>query len=109
MAPIPFLSRLLLAVVLALAMFPACKKRQPPPPIVHVAPVFTRPFEDGYAAGFEKGQADARPRAKLPKEEDVQAKAADATAVDPSHTEKWQHGWAEGYMAGFRDVATHQK
>jgi hypothetical protein len=98
-----------LAGWIVLATLPCCKKPQPPPPVVHVAPVFTRPYEDGYKAGFDKGQADARPRAKLPSEEDVAVKATEAAAADEAHAEKWQHGWAEGYMAGFRDVATHQK
>lgn len=99
-----------LAAGIVLATLPSCKKSQPPPPpVVHVAPVFTRPYEDGYKAGFEKGQSDARPRAKIPSEEDIALKASQAASVDEAHAEKWQHGWAEGYLAGFREIVTHQK
>jgi len=101
---------LLLALVLAAAMVPACRKPPPLPPVVHTAPVFTRPFEDGYETGFGKGRASSAYRAKIPSEAEVQSKAAEAVANDPAlHDEKWQRGWAEGYVDGFREVATHQK
>ena len=33
----------------------------------------------------------------------------EAAAGDPSHNEKWQHGWAEGYMDGFREVTLNRR
>jgi hypothetical protein len=105
------MKRLLSAFFLLLAAFLGGCHKSPSgaPPVVHVAPVFTRPFEDGYKVGFDKGREASKVRAKLPSEDAVQAKAAEAVGDDPEHTEKWQRGWAEGYLDGFRDVATHQK
>lgn len=78
-------------------------------PIVEVAPVLTRPFDDGYKAGFEKGRAAAEPRAKVPSEDETEEKAKQAAGVDPQLNDKWKRGWADGYVAGFRDVAEGKK
>ncbi len=103
----------LLAIVACVVVFtlPACKRTPPPKPtnIVQVTPVLTRPFEEGYTAGYDKGKAAAAPRAKLPKAADVDAMAEAAAAEDELRAEKWKRGWSEGYMDGFRSVATHQR
>jgi hypothetical protein len=81
----------------------------PAPPVVHQVPVFTRPYEEGYSAGFIAGKASAKPRTRMPSEEEARKCSVDAAAGDPARNEKWQHGWAEGYMDGFREVKLNRR
>src|SRR6186713_1831604 len=55
----------------------------PHKPVVAMAPVPTKPFEDGYEAGYDLGKKDARPRAKIPEPEDVGAVARQQSAGHP--------------------------
>lgn len=98
-----------IALLLILCTVSGCEKSPPTPPVVHTAPVLTRPFEDGYEAGFEKGKAAAHPGAKLPAKDSVEAKAGKAALEQSNVDERWQRGWVEGYFDGFRDVARHLK
>jgi hypothetical protein len=77
--------------------------------VVPVVAVQTVPFDEGYKAGFAAGSADARPRASLPTLEAVDVKSAAAAGADSERNEKWQHGYTEGYMDGFRKVSTNTR
>jgi hypothetical protein len=78
-------------------------------PVVHVAPVRTKPFEEGYDAGFELGKKQATPQAKIPAPAAVQALAREQSAGHPERNERWERGFVEGYSDGFRNVVTGQK
>ena len=78
-------------------------------PVVEVAPVPTRPFEDGYEVGFELGKQQGKPREKMPDAETVQQLARENASGHPERTERWERGFAEGYNDGFRNVVTGQK
>jgi hypothetical protein len=109
-----FPARLALAIAILFALgMGGCDRREPgqttrtePPPVVRVAPVETRTFEDGYAIGFEAGKAAAAPRAKLPPREEVETKASEAAALSVDRNERWQRGWAKGYLEGFQQKST---
>ncbi|MEP6670743.1 MAG: hypothetical protein ABJF10_16410 [Chthoniobacter sp.] len=75
-------------------------------PVVHVPPVETRPFEDGYNAGFEYGKKHAVPHGALATEEDAKRVAREQAAGQP---DRWERGFAEGYADGVRNVVTGQK
>jgi hypothetical protein len=75
-------------------------------PVVHVPPVETRPFEDGYNAGYEYGKKHATPHGKLATQEEADKAARDNAAGQP---ERWERGFAEGYADGVRNVVTGQK
>lgn len=108
------ISRLLMAgagfsaLALSACDKPAETKVQPPP-VVQQAPVETHPFEDGYEAGYALGQSQATPEAKVPKPADVEPLARVQAGQVPERTERWQRGFIDGYLAGFRKVATGQK
>lgn len=87
----------------------AAVHRNEPPPVVKVPPVETRPFEEGYAAGFAAGKATGRPRAKLPETEEVEVLASQEAGSDPQRASKWQRGWVSGYLDGFRQSSGHVK
>lgn len=106
------------AFLLLLALLAAgCGNRKSGPPgvfpdespIVRVAPVQTVPFEEGNKAGYAAGVAAATPKAPLPPEEKIAAEARAAALLDPGRNEKWQRGYVDGYMAGYRSIATGQK
>lgn len=105
------------AVSLAGLLLVACdnNKSQPaetrvqPPPVVRQAPVETRPFEDGYDVGYALALTRATRQSKLPVEADIEPLAREQAATDPLRTERWQRGFAQGYMDGFRKVVTGQK
>lgn len=80
-----------------------------PPPVVKAPPVLTRPYEEGYAAGFVAGKADGKPRADLPEEDQVDIRATEAAGSHPDRNLKWQRGWASGYMDGFRKSSEGRK
>lgn len=83
--------------------------RVEPPPVVRQAPVETHPFEDGYDAGFELGKGRATPSAKIPKPAEVEPLAREQAGEVPERTERWQRGFVDGYLDGFRNVVTGQK
>jgi hypothetical protein len=109
--------RSLILLMLLVSLAGCHRKAPPPPPKVFerdqpnapVTAVQTVPFDDGYKAGFDAGAADAVPKAPLPSSDAVDIKATAAAATDPDRNEKWQHGYAEGYLDGFRKVATHTR
>jgi len=78
-------------------------------PVVAMAPVPTRPFEDGYSVGFDLGRQQAAPRAKLPDPAEVESLAREQAVGQPERTERWERGFAAGYSDGFRNVVTGQK
>jgi len=78
-------------------------------PVVHLPPVLTRPFEDGYNAGFEYGKQQATPRSTVPTEEEAGRVAHEQAADHPERAERWEHGFAEGYADGVRNVVTGRK
>ncbi|MDR3406019.1 MAG: hypothetical protein P4L99_26270 [Chthoniobacter sp.] len=75
-------------------------------PVVHIPPVETRPFEDGYNAGFEYGKKHAMPHGALATEEEANNAAREQAAGQP---DRWERGFAEGYADGVRNVVTGQK
>ena len=75
-------------------------------PVVHVPPVESRPFEDGYNAGFEYGKKRGTPHGALPTDEDAARVAREQAAGQP---DRWERGFAEGYADGVRNVVTGQK
>lgn len=114
------MKRLLIVCVAGIAgwLSNGCEQRNPsapatpkpgPPPVVKVAPVLTRPYEDGYAAGLEAGKADGKPRAKLPPEEEIDIRSVEAAGAHEDRGLKWQRGWSAGYMDGFRQVSEGKK
>ena len=101
-------------VVVALLSLVGCDKppaaaKPAPPPVVRQAPVETHPFEDGYNAGFAQGQGRAVRGAKIPKPADVEPLAREQAGEVPERSERWQRGFVEGYLDGFRKVVTGQK
>jgi len=78
-------------------------------PVVAARPVLVIPFEEGYRAGFERGEKDAHPRSKSPAAAEVDALASEAAGTDPKRNEKWRSGWSQGYQDGFRQRATKSK
>ena len=80
-----------------------------PPPVVRQAPVETHPFEDGYTAGYAMGETRATPGAKLPLAADLEPLAREQAGQAVERTERWQRGFVEGYLDGFRKVVTGQK
>ena len=102
--------------LIAALVFVGCDKAkdQPaapaaPPPVVRQAPVETHPFEDGYNAGFIAAQNRATRGAKIPPPADVEPLAREQAGEIPERTERWQRGFVEGYLDGFRKVVTGQK
>ncbi len=91
--------------LLILALGSACKKPEPPVPVVHVKPVEVVPYEDGYLAGYAMGQKEAKPRDQPPAPESVEPMAHEEGAKDPNRDPKWERGFVAGYMAGFREKA----
>jgi hypothetical protein len=75
-------------------------------PVVHVPPVETRPFDDGYNAGYEYGRKHATPHDKLPTDDEAAEVARQQAAGQP---DRWERGFAEGYADGVRNVVTGQK
>src|SRR5688572_1884819 len=69
-------------------------------PVVAMAPVPTKPFEEGYNAGYEFGKKQATPRANIPEPEDVKRLAQEQSAGHPERTERWERGFVEGYTDG---------
>lgn len=101
-----------LIIVATGALLLGCRKSPdtpPKPPIVHVQPVEVVPFEDGYKAGFAAGEIAAKPRMPLPKEDDVQPLAHAEAVKDPDRDPKWERGYIEGYLDGFRNRTLGQK
>ncbi len=88
---------------------PAAETKPAPPPVVRQAPVETHPFEDGYDAGYALALASATRESKIPKPADVEPLARGQAGAAPERTERWQRGFAEGYVDGFRKVVTGQK
>lgn len=78
-------------------------------PVAAAPPVQTVPYEDGYNQGYERGQADGKPRAKVPPESEIAPKAVEAAGSDPDRNEKWRNGWTSGYLDGFRKTAVGAK
>src|SRR5690242_4566882 len=52
-------------------------------PVVHVPPVETRLFEDGYNAGYEYGRKKATPHGKLATDEEARQVARERSAGQP--------------------------
>ncbi|HSI15897.1 MAG TPA: hypothetical protein VK961_27865 [Chthoniobacter sp.] len=75
-------------------------------PVVHVPPVETRPFDEGYTAGYEYGKQHATPHGKVATEEEANQAARENAAGQP---DRWERGFAEGYADGVRNVVTGQK
>lgn len=84
---------------------PLEKKR----PVVAMAPVETRPFEDGYSAGFELGKQQGVPRGKMPPQDEVERLGREQASGHAERTARWERGFVEGYLDGFRNVVTGQK
>ncbi len=80
-----------------------------PKPVVNMAPVPTRPFEDGYEAGFELGRQQGVPHGKLPDPAAVRRLASEQAAGHSERTERWERGFADGYMDGYSNVVTGKK
>ena len=105
---------LLRGICLAAFAFAGCDKppaetKPAPPPVVRQAPVETHPFEDGYTAGYTQGQGRGARGAKIPAAADVEPLAREQAGEIPERTERWQRGFVEGYLDGFRKVVTGQK
>ena len=105
---------LLIGVWFGALTFAGCDKppvapKPAPPPVVRQAPVETHPFEDGYNAGYTQGQGRAARGAKIPPAADVEPLAREQAGDAPERTERWQRGFVEGYLDGFRKVVTGQK
>lgn len=99
----------LCAAAALLALSAGCEKPLPEPPIVRVKPVEVVPYEEGYKVGFPLGEAAASPKAALPEEEKVAALASDEARQSIDRDGKWERGFAEGYLDGFRKIALGQK
>ena len=80
-----------------------------PPPAVRVVPVETRPFEEGYEAGYAKGLGAGKVGAKMPPTSAAEEIARAEAGLDAERTERWQRGFVDGYLDGFRKVVTGQK
>ena len=97
------------ALVFAGCDKPAAETKTVPPPVVRQAPVETHPFEDGYNAGYALALGRAARDAKIPKPADVEPLAREQAGEAPERTERWQRGFVDGYLDGFRKVVTGQK
>jgi hypothetical protein len=75
-------------------------------PVVHVAPVKTQPFDEGFNAGFEYGKEHATPQSKPPTDVEAAQVAREQAADHPERNEHWEHGFAQGYADGVRNVVT---
>jgi hypothetical protein len=75
-------------------------------PVVHAAPVETRPFEDGYNAGYDYGKTRATKRSTVPTD-DQAAEVARSQAAGQS--DRWERGFAQGYTDAVRNIVTGQK
>lgn len=99
--------------ILALLPIAACDRKpgledavtKVKPPVVHQAPVETLPYEDGFTTGMTLGRAAAKPRAEVPARDSVAALAQEKADDDKRRSEKWQRGFADGYLDGFRQIA----
>lgn len=98
-----------LAVFCAVVLGTACEKPKPTPPVVRVKPVEVVPYEEGYKTGFPRGEGAAIPKAALPKVDDVMALAREEAAQSADRDTKWERGFVEGYMDGYRKIALGQK
>ena len=78
-------------------------------PVISVPPVPTRPFEDGYGAGFKLGERESVPHGKIPPEEDVARLAREQASDHPERTAPWERGFVEGYIEANRNVVTGKK
>jgi len=78
-------------------------------PVVHLPPVETHPFEDGYNIGFEYGKRMAAPKMPIPTDAEAQGLAHEQAGGLAERTERWERGFAEGYTDGVRNVVTGQK
>jgi len=78
-------------------------------PVVFVAPVETKPYEEGYRVGYDLGREQGAPQAKLPESAEVERLAREQASERPDRNERWERGFAEGYVDGFRKVVTGQK
>lgn len=106
------------AMILAMAgckEYPPVSPATPEPemkdghPVVHLPPVETRPFDDGYNAGFEFGKKQATPHMPVPGDEEALRIAHEQAGDRPERTDRWERGFAEGYTDGVRNVVTGQK
>ena len=99
--------------ILALLPLAACDRKpgredtvtKVKPPVVHQAPVETLPYEDGFTTGMALGRAAAKPRAVVPARDSVEALAQEKADDDKRRSEKWQRGFVDGYLDGFRQIA----
>jgi flagellar biosynthesis/type III secretory pathway protein FliH len=87
----------------------AAPSKESKKPVIFVAPVETKPYEEGYRAGYDLGRDQATPEAKLPESTEVQRMAREQASERPDRNERWERGFAEGYADGFRKVVTGQK
>ncbi|MCE9611886.1 MAG: hypothetical protein K8R23_16940 [Chthoniobacter sp.] len=87
----------------------SAERAEPPTPPPVVIPVETHPFEDGYNVGYEAGTGAGKPKAPIPPTSAVESLAREAAAHGEGRTERWQRGFVEGYIDGFRKVVTGQK
>src|SRR5580658_6171547 len=71
-------------------------------PVVHLPPVETHPFDDGYNIGFEYGKRMATPKMPIPSDAEAQGLAHEQAGGLPERTERWERGFAEGYTDGVR-------
>ena len=88
---------------------PATEARAEEPARLPVVPVETRPFEEGYEAGYAKGQAEGKVGAKVPPASAAGEIARAEAGDNADRTERWQRGFVDGYLDGFRKVVTGQK
>ena len=86
---------------------PEAKAERPPP--VRLVPVETRPFEEGYEAGYARGLGAGKVGAKVPPPSAADEIARAEVAQGEDRTERWQRGFVDGYLDGFRKVVTGQK
>ena len=102
-----------LLAALALLPLAACEKKPGresaitdiKPPVVHQAPVETMPYDDGFTTGMALGRAAASPRAELPERDRVAVLAEEKAGDDKRRAEKWQRGFVDGYLDGYRQIA----
>lgn len=78
-------------------------------PVVFVAPVESKPYEEGYRVGYDLGREQGSPQAKMPETAEVERLAREQASERPDRNERWERGFAEGYVDGFRKVVTGQK
>jgi hypothetical protein len=75
-------------------------------PVVHLPPVETHPFEDGYKAGYDYGKEHAKPHDPIPTDDQSNDIARQQAA---GQSDSWVRGFAEGYAEGVRNVVTGKK